>query len=267
MHLQYLGHPIANDGQYGGTFPGPLRPGLNTTDPATASAAATAPAAAAAAVASVASSGPPSAAAEPEASPRKRIRLDDGGSIPAAVGERELSTASCGTAAERDGDFPLPAAVTAAAAAGAAAVGGKREASAAEREPPAAAERIAVAGSGAGARPGPAAAGVQNVGGGPAEGGLTEGVGVAGVDGDEEREGEDRNRGERRAGPPRLEDLPEVEKKLQDSMCLHCPALPPVGYPIDLRPLWLHARMYSSREWSFECPLPEWASPEFAPVE
>lgn len=30
VHLQHLGHPIANDNQYGGTYPGPGRPGTKS---------------------------------------------------------------------------------------------------------------------------------------------------------------------------------------------------------------------------------------------
>ena len=38
-------------------------------------------------------------------------------------------------------------------------------------------------------------------------------------------------------------------------------------YPLDLRPLWLHARRYSCGEgsWSFSAPPPEWAHPDWLP--
>lgn len=39
-------------------------------------------------------------------------------------------------------------------------------------------------------------------------------------------------------------------------------------YPLDLRPLWLHARCYSSLEadgWSFATELPEWAVADWLP--
>lgn len=45
-------------------------------------------------------------------------------------------------------------------------------------------------------------------------------------------------------------------------------AVPPCrDYPLDLRPLWLHARSYSCVEgsWSFATPLPEWARLEWQP--
>lgn len=51
----------------------------------------------------------------------------------------------------------------------------------------------------------------------------------------------------------------QIEKDLEDSLCHHCPAYVPVGYPVDLEPLWLHAVSYSGNNWSFECPVPDWA--------
>jgi hypothetical protein len=38
-------------------------------------------------------------------------------------------------------------------------------------------------------------------------------------------------------------------------------------YPLDLRPLWLHARTYSCHDegWSFSTELPEWAHADWVP--
>ena len=52
-----------------------------------------------------------------------------------------------------------------------------------------------------------------------------------------------------------------------DALCPHCPCLVPEGYPIDLEPLWLHARRYAlPGEWAFEAELPAWAADEFVAV-
>ncbi|XP_024533773.1 RNA pseudouridine synthase 7-like isoform X1 [Selaginella moellendorffii] len=45
-----------------------------------------------------------------------------------------------------------------------------------------------------------------------------------------------------------------------DPLCTHCPRLGPSGYDDDSDGLWLHCVQYSCEEWSFECPLPAWAS-------
>lgn len=46
-----------------------------------------------------------------------------------------------------------------------------------------------------------------------------------------------------------------------DGECSHCPYLTPENYPLDVRPLWLHAWRYASHGdgWSFEAPKPDWA--------
>ena len=54
---------------------------------------------------------------------------------------------------------------------------------------------------------------------------------------------------------------------------LPAPARPPApahlcrDYPVDLRPLWLHARSYSCQDaaWSFSTQLPEWAHADWQP--
>ena len=56
----------------------------------------------------------------------------------------------------------------------------------------------------------------------------------------------------------------QVPQDLQDDMCLNCPNLIPPGYPTDIHPLWLHAQSYTCEQWSFECPKPGWASPNWA---
>ena len=56
----------------------------------------------------------------------------------------------------------------------------------------------------------------------------------------------------------------KVPQDLQDDMCLNCPNLIPPGYPTDIYPLWLHAQSYTCERWSFMCPKPVWASPDWA---
>ncbi|GAB4816797.1 hypothetical protein N2152v2_003843 [Parachlorella kessleri] len=55
--------------------------------------------------------------------------------------------------------------------------------------------------------------------------------------------------------------------ELHDKLCINCPYFAPRDYPLDLRPLWLHARSYSSEggQWSFSCDLPGWARADFVP--
>ncbi|KAL6781612.1 hypothetical protein ACKKBF_B08725 [Auxenochlorella protothecoides x Auxenochlorella symbiontica] len=60
------------------------------------------------------------------------------------------------------------------------------------------------------------------------------------------------------------EDYRAPEGSLDDS-CPHCPYLAPMDYPLDLRPLWLHARSYACAEWEFEAPLPDWAAADYCP--
>ncbi|PRW59227.1 pseudouridine synthase family [Chlorella sorokiniana] len=55
--------------------------------------------------------------------------------------------------------------------------------------------------------------------------------------------------------------------ELCDGLCIHCPFYAPKDYPLDLRPLWLHARSYSCVDgsWSFSTELPQWAPADWAP--
>ena len=57
----------------------------------------------------------------------------------------------------------------------------------------------------------------------------------------------------------------EAPKELHDPLCPHCPYYAPHNYPIDIRPLWLHAARYSCLEWAFEAPYPEWARADWIP--
>jgi 23S rRNA-/tRNA-specific pseudouridylate synthase len=57
----------------------------------------------------------------------------------------------------------------------------------------------------------------------------------------------------------------QVPEHLRDPHCPHCPYYAPCDYPVDLRPLWLHARTYSCAEWSFTAEPPAWAAPEWVP--
>jgi 23S rRNA-/tRNA-specific pseudouridylate synthase len=58
----------------------------------------------------------------------------------------------------------------------------------------------------------------------------------------------------------------------RDSSCPNCPYCAPRDCPVDLRPLWLHARRYGSIKseeeggWAFEAPLPGWADENWTPV-
>lgn len=51
----------------------------------------------------------------------------------------------------------------------------------------------------------------------------------------------------------------------RDPDCPHCPYFAPLDYPLDLRPLWLHARSYACADWAFSAPLPDWAAEDFVP--
>ncbi|GLI65020.1 hypothetical protein VaNZ11_008390 [Volvox africanus] len=88
----------------------------------------------------------------------------------------------------------------------------------------------------------------------------------------------------------------QVSGGCADPLCPHCPCLVPEGYPIDLEPLYLHAARYATaggggnnvsrgepvraggeeqddpgnssngEGWCFEAPLPDWAQPGFLAV-
>lgn len=64
----------------------------------------------------------------------------------------------------------------------------------------------------------------------------------------------------------RSDDAYRVPEGLVDAECPHCPFLTPVDYPLDLRPLWLHARTYACSDWRFEAPLPDWADARYQAV-
>lgn len=53
----------------------------------------------------------------------------------------------------------------------------------------------------------------------------------------------------------------KILEHLRDPYCPHCPYYAPCDYPVDLRPLWLHARTYSCAEWAFTAEPPAWAAP------
>lgn len=52
----------------------------------------------------------------------------------------------------------------------------------------------------------------------------------------------------------------QVDVAHYDELCRHCPSLIPRGWPTDLKPLWLHARTYSSCDFEMTSPLPNWAT-------
>lgn len=57
----------------------------------------------------------------------------------------------------------------------------------------------------------------------------------------------------------RMVSAVQVDASHLDEDCRHCPNIIPYGWPTDLKALWLHARTYSSSEFTFTSPLPEWA--------
>ena len=58
----------------------------------------------------------------------------------------------------------------------------------------------------------------------------------------------------------------QAEEEDQDKLCVNCPLMLPENYPMDLEPMWLHAVEYSSPRWSFTCPPPSWAEPDWTPA-
>ncbi|KAL4430127.1 hypothetical protein ABPG77_004909 [Micractinium sp. CCAP 211/92] len=226
VHLQHLGHPIANDTQYGGTYGGPLasrhmaqqlgvhwsaaaagdggQPDGNSGGRA-GSGMVAAPAV------------PAALAVKAGAASSKRPRLEAGGAAAPALGAEQARAAGS--------DVPE------AGPAGGAAVAAAQAAAQAD-EPQAAAT--------AASQPAAATCGGEAAAAGDAY----------------EQNAAFRSRPEF-----------EVAAELRDSLCTHCPYYAPRDYPLDLRPLWLHARTYSCPEgsWSFETQLPEWAHPEWQP--
>ncbi|KAI7841510.1 hypothetical protein COHA_004902 [Chlorella ohadii] len=65
----------------------------------------------------------------------------------------------------------------------------------------------------------------------------------------------------------RSEPQYRLPPELCDGLCIHCPFYAPKDYPLDLRPLWLHARSYSCVDgsWSFSAELPQWAHADWVP--
>ncbi|GAQ83120.1 hypothetical protein KFL_001360170 [Klebsormidium nitens] len=44
-----------------------------------------------------------------------------------------------------------------------------------------------------------------------------------------------------------------------DPYCTNCPSIGPTGYEEDQEGLWLHCIRYTGKTWTYECPLPDWA--------
>ncbi|KAH9602658.1 hypothetical protein KSS87_014124 [Heliosperma pusillum] len=60
------------------------------------------------------------------------------------------------------------------------------------------------------------------------------------------------------------ENSVEIEEEIStefsiDPMCTNCPNLGPQGYSGHEEGLWLHCVKYSGPDWSYICPLPDWA--------
>mmetsp|Transcript_30976 Transcript_30976/g.87755 ORF Transcript_30976/g.87755 Transcript_30976/m.87755 type:complete len:457 (-) Transcript_30976:469-1839(-) len=174
VHLQHLGHPIANDAQYGGTYSGPTA--LKRSLPAI------------------------------EAAPRDTT-----------AGKR-LCVASEGSNSSSQGlSGPRQQ---------------KADAEGASEEVTAGADRL----------------GSSRV---PGEEGF---AGAAG------------------SGGPASDSAPQfpmqVAGLLVDELCRHCPSITPLGYPTDLRPLWLHALSYKFGDVgeSYTTAPPIWASQHYVPT-
>ena len=54
-----------------------------------------------------------------------------------------------------------------------------------------------------------------------------------------------------------------VPEDHRDAVCPHCPFYMPKNYPLDLSPLWLHARRYKIEGKEFEASVPVWATSEY----
>ncbi|KAI3438886.1 hypothetical protein D9Q98_001301 [Chlorella vulgaris] len=165
VHLQYLGHPIANDTQYGGTYGGPLA--------------------------------------------MRTMAEHLGVQWAAAETEDEVDEGSSGT-----GSSKRP----------------RLDASAAGGDAAPVQERLPAAAAGAEQSVGDAAAYAQSL-------------------------------------AFRSQPQFQVAAELCDAHCSNCPYYAPADYPVDLRPIWLHARTYSCQQdgWSFTAELPEWAAAGWTP--
>mmetsp|Transcript_4382 Transcript_4382/g.8707 ORF Transcript_4382/g.8707 Transcript_4382/m.8707 type:complete len:419 (+) Transcript_4382:173-1429(+) len=58
-----------------------------------------------------------------------------------------------------------------------------------------------------------------------------------------------------------------VPEDLRDDVCPHCPYYVARDYPVDLTPLWLHARKYSFCDQEFIAPYPTWAKDDFPSLQ
>lgn len=55
----------------------------------------------------------------------------------------------------------------------------------------------------------------------------------------------------------------QIAEELRDPVCPHCPYYVARDYPVDLTPLWLHAKTYSICGKKFTAPYPDWAKEGF----
>jgi hypothetical protein len=314
VHLQALGHPIANDVQYGGPFPGPDRHRswlAGDAEPAAAGLGVGAahvvppgPGESACAAAGGAAAPGDCAAAAPGAPAAALCGACDGaahaaaGSAARAGGGGHAAAAAAAPAGAR-GDEPAAAAAGPPAGGGAAPEPGPGAAQPAGRSTesaPAAvlaqaawlggehgtggcagardSARAGERGVRAGAAPAAAAAALAAEDAGREQSARPDaGQGAASCNPDPGADPEGPHMEGRRAARgapagPAAEPgglLPVLERAACDPMCPHCPSVALEGYPVPPRPLWLHARRYACADWAFECPLPAWAEPGFAP--
>jgi len=55
----------------------------------------------------------------------------------------------------------------------------------------------------------------------------------------------------------------QVDENLRDPVCPHCPYYVARDYPVDLTPLWLHAKTYNICGKEFKASFPDWATEGF----
>lgn len=239
MHLQYLGYPIANDTQYGGPYGGPLASRVMARD------------------LGVSWDRQRQAAAEEQQQQAAEQQQQQQGKGP--DGSTAGQQGAAGSTADYNGEEGCAAkrARTDPGASQAAGVASQEQHQQAKEaaelcEDPHSQRCPAAAPSGGGS--------------GGGERSSSGGGGPAGVDGAADQA---QPEGDAYAQNQAFRSSPEYQAPaaLHDPLCPHCPYYAPRDYPLDLRPLWLHARCYSCAEgeWSFSAGLPEWAARDYVP--
>ncbi|GLC33220.1 hypothetical protein PLESTM_000037200 [Pleodorina starrii] len=287
VHLQYLGHPIANDTQYGGSYGmplffrrgmgGPARPHVNGQRRRVAEErlGEADPAGGGGGVAAAAAQAPCSSGSDPEPA----AHPGGGGPGPAGAAGGDLPADADGA-----GSAPTPGA---------------------HKRQRRCTDGLGASGGGEGGGDGTNGAGATTDvleaaaagGGGSCAAGCSGQVEVAaGPNADARLVAASSERYLQLYTRPEF----QVPGGCADPLCPHCPCLVPEGYPIDLEPLYLHAARYAApaatgrgggggdgaedssgtaagsiteaaqggggEAWSFEAPLPDWAQPGYVAV-